>query len=193
LDGNITIDNSMLTDPRGYMESVVRGLDIIGNADKMLRRDYVQSENNYLNLGVGGQAQVKDPTKKGEDNVADVLKFSDQGANQIGEAYTDKSKAPTLTQEGGLMSTIVSFIPGMKSMAVFHDIWTEREFDTHKTPDGTYKTGMTMASIIPAIMINYYALALQTIKNPVTTYQATFSTSVQQPVNSSSANAQPNQ
>lgn len=91
----------MLTDPKGYMESVVRGLDVIANADEKLSRHI--GDEGYLNYGVAGDAVTK----------------------------------------------------------------------SKNTSEGAYKTGMTAASIIPAIMINYYALALQTIKSPIATYQAT--------------------
>ncbi|QED23050.1 hemagglutinin repeat-containing protein [Candidatus Deianiraea vastatrix] len=220
LDGNITIDNSMLTDlvtamstgnweykdtgrkdengnpimEKMYWKSVADGLDVIGNADEKLQ-DYTKT--NHLNYGIGGNAV----TKSKDPDTQEIADNANAGRNQIGIGNSNDGgvigkevgisdigwSGKQFTNEGGLMSTIVSMIPGMKSMAVFHDGWTGNNFKDNNTSEGAYKTGMTMASIIPAIMINYYALALHTIKSPVATYQSTFSSST---TVSSSQNAQ---
>ena len=95
----------------------------------------------------------------GKANVIDVVARPEL-AYLVGQplsADINKKIVICETCEGSLMSKTANPIPGMNSMSVFHDKFTEDTF--------LGAPGLLESSIIPAIPINYYGLIGKELRN----------------------------
>lgn len=63
----------------------------------------------------------------------------------------------SFAKEGGAVSNLANPVPGMNSMSVFHDKFTQYTF--------LGAPGLLQLSIVPAIPINYYGLIGKSIRN----------------------------